>query len=82
MGDTLSKKEIRLIEALAKSREKAREEERMKWNEHYDEELNEMYRKCVKSKLDISFEDFIDVAYECSNTNICRKSYKRIRPLI
>jgi len=82
MGDSLSEKEIRLIKALEKSREKAREEERIKWNKHYDEELNEMYRKCVKSKLDITFEDFIDVAYECSNTVICRKTYKRIRPLI
>ena len=77
-----SVRELQLIETLSDLRLKERLGEKDKWINHYEKELSDMYGECVDPKLDIPFEDFIQTAYECTNSEYGEKSYKRCRPLV
>ena len=78
----LRSQELRLIGALSNLRVKEKQEEKKRWTDHYEKELSDMYEACVDQKLGISFDDFVQTAYECTNSEYDKKSYKRIYPLL
>ena len=78
----LNSKEFELMELIANTKKEREYREMVRWNEHYEKELNDMYMECVDPTLDISFDDFIHTAYLCSNKEYDEKAYKQIRPLI
>jgi hypothetical protein len=77
-----SQNEIKLMENLEKSRSKRVIQDIEEWEQHYQIELENMYRECVNPCLNISYDDFVYAAYICTEVELDPKKFKYIRPLI
>jgi len=63
------------------------------WIEHYDDDLRRMYDECVGEgywssknkgigKLGLTYNNFVRLAYECTETTYNRNKFKYTRPLL
>ena len=52
------------------------------WVSHYHNELVIMYNTCVDPLLNITFDDFIELLFICTNNKMDKKTYKYYKPLI
>ena len=82
----ISDKEISILKATSKIRSQYMNKEKSinynEWVEHYDEYLKDMYHVCVNPDLECSYDDFVRLAFECTNTEFNRSKFKYERPLI
>lgn len=54
----------------------------IRWENHYHDELVMMYELCMDPKLNISYNKFAQMAYNCSEKEYLTKDRKNSRPLI
>jgi len=77
--------ELNTIKTIAETKVRSiKEQERnefQQWRIHYQCELNEMYNIYVKNNLAMTYDQFIQIAYECSETVFNLKKLKHVRPL-
>lgn len=78
--------EIKFLKEISALRAKQMNENAIKeyneWIEHYNEDLDRMYITYIDPSLEISYDEFIKLAYECSEIEFDRKKLKYTRPLI
>jgi hypothetical protein len=83
---TPSEGERRLFKKLEEQAGKSETSETIKmfirWENHYHDELVRMYEICMDSKLGISFNKFVQMAYNCSQKEYLCNDRKNSRPLI
>lgn len=54
----------------------------IRWENHYHDELVMMYQLCMDPKLNISYNKFAQMAYNCSQKEYLANHHKNSRPLI
>jgi hypothetical protein len=78
--------EIEFIKKIVKLRAKnARREARKNYNEwvkYYSDDLEHMYEICVDSDLEFPYDEFVQLAYRCTEKEFNPKKLKYTRPLI
>lgn len=52
------------------------------WSNHYDKDLQDMYNTCVTKDLHFPYEEFIRLAYICTQPCYNNKKFRKQRPLI
>ena len=52
------------------------------WYAHYEKEISIMYNTCVNPKLDITFDEFVEVLFLCTYNKFNNKTFKYNKPLI
>lgn len=86
LNPSLRPYEIKLINKLSRIRNNyARKEEKdnfYEWLNHYGTDLEQMYNTCVDRNLPITYNEFVKLAYRCTETEFETKKLKHIRPLI
>ena len=80
--DFLSHQEFKLMEDLEKLQLDRSEEEIKNWAAHYNTELATMFYEIIYENIDLSFNEFVRIAYKCSESEFCNKEHKKIKPLI
>ena len=62
--------------------EKDKRKEIIKWHNNYVNEINDMYIKCVNPKLEISYDDFVELLFKCTIAKINLNTFKKYKPMI
>jgi len=95
--DGLYPSDIKLLDNIARIRreymQKSAQDDFDEWINHYDTDLREMFDRCIANEygasetnrpgiLGITYNKFIQLAYQCTDTTYDRKKFKYTRPLI
>jgi hypothetical protein len=82
----LSEYEIEILKKIATLREITLNREARKsyneWVKYYSDDLKQMYETCIYPDLEFSYEQFVRLAYKCSEKEFNPKKLKYTRPLI
>lgn len=78
--------EVEFIHEMALLREqqqqKQSEKEFNEWADHYEADLAQMYDRCVDPRIRLSYDQFVNLAYQCTAVEFNGKKLKYTRPLI
>ena len=78
------KKDVEIAKILAHIVSRRNPKDFNTWHNHYENDLNHMYESMKKDflNLNISYEAFVRIAYNCTSERYNNNNHKYYRPLI